>query len=63
MFMMALSFPPSYSSPSAIFPYPSVPIQKDPHIDEGLVHGEQARPVLFPVLWTTFTKDEVLDQA
>jgi hypothetical protein len=63
MFMTVLSFPPSYSSLSAISAYLSAPIHKDSHGDENPVHGEQARPVLFFMLWPTSTKEEALDQA
>ena len=63
MVMSPFSFPPSYSSLSAMSPYLSAPIQKDSHIDENLVHGEQGRPALFSVLWITFTKEKALDQA
>jgi len=46
MFMTVLSFPPSYSSLSAITSYLSAPIHKDSHRDENPVHGEQAWPVV-----------------
>jgi len=46
MFMTVLSFPPSYSSLSAISAYLSAPIHKDSHRDENPVHGEQAWPVV-----------------
>jgi len=63
MFMTILSFPPSYSSLSAISSYLSAPIHKDSHRDENPVHGEQAWPVSFFVLWPTSTKEEALAQA
>ena len=63
MFVTVLSFPPSYSSLSARSPFLSAPIQKDSHTDVSLLTGEQARPVLFSVLWPTFTKEDALDQA
>ena len=62
MFMTILSFPPSYSSLSAIFPNLSVPIREDSHIDGNLLHGEEARSVLFSMLWPSCTKKEALDQ-
>ena len=40
MFMTALSFPPSYPSLSAIFPFLSAPIQTDSHIDVSPRTGE-----------------------
>jgi hypothetical protein len=61
--MTALSFPPSHSSLRAIDPYQSAPIQRDSLRDEYLVHGAQAWPVLFSVLWPPFTKEDALDQA
>ena len=61
--MTVFSFPPSYSSLSVISPYLSAFIQKDSHIDENLLQGEQARQLLFSVLWTPFTKVKALDQA
>jgi hypothetical protein len=63
MFMTILSFPPSYSSLSTRSSYLSAPIHKDSHRDENPVHGEQAWPVLFFMLWPTSTKEEALDQA
>jgi hypothetical protein len=62
MFMTALPFSPSYSSLSANSPYLSAPVQTDLHSDEILLHGEQARPVLFSVLWPAFTKEQTLGQ-
>ncbi len=63
MFMTVLSFPSSYSSLSAISSNLFAPIHKDSHRDENPAHGEQARSVLFFVLWPTSTKEEALDQA
>jgi hypothetical protein len=63
--MTVLSFPPSYSSSSlsAISSNLSAPTQKDSHRDENLVHGAQARPVLFSAFWPTFMEEDALDQA
>ena len=63
MVMTALPFPPSYSSLSAISSNLSAPIEMDSRGDEYLVHGEQAWPVSFSVLWLPLTKEEALDQA
>ena len=63
MFMTALSFPPSYSSLSAITSNLSDPIQTGSYSNVSLLTGAQAPPVLFSVLWTPFTKAEALDQA
>jgi len=61
--MRALSFLPAYSLLSAISSNLSALIQTDSYRDENLMHGEQARLVLFSVLWTPFTKEETLGQA
>ena len=63
MFMTVLSFPPSYSSLSARSPVLSAPIPTGSHINVSLLTGAQAPPVLFSVLWPTFTKEDALDQA
>lgn len=63
MFMTALPFSPSYSSLSAKSPRLSAPVQTGSPIDENLLHGEQARPVLFFVCWPIFTEEEILGHA
>ena len=59
--MTALLFPSSYSSLSAISPYLFGLTQENSHIDENLLHGEQALQVLFSTLWTTTMKEVALD--
>jgi hypothetical protein len=62
MRMTVLSFPPCSISLSGIFPNLPAPIREDSQIDRSLLHGEEARPVLFSTLWPSFTKEVVLDQ-
>ena len=59
--MMGRSVHPSYSSLGAISRFLSGPIQKNSHIDVSLLHRKRA--VLFSVLWPTYKKGKVLDQA
>jgi hypothetical protein len=63
MFMTAHPFSPSYALLSAISPYLSAPIEKGSHMNVSLLTGEQARPVLFFVLWPPFTKEQTLGHA
>ena len=62
MFVTVLSFPPLSLSLSAAFTNLSAPIQEDSHIDGNLLHEEEVRPVLFSVLWPSFTKEVALDE-
>ena len=61
--MMVLSSPPSYFLTSVISQYLSGLIHEDSRIGENLLHGKQARQVVFFTLWTTTMKEVALDHA